>query len=207
MSGRTAAGGQVLDMDALLRRSQISGAHRHRIRRNAGNVAGQAKHTTQRVVGQHLWHGRHIAGSHGHQLIHGFGGEGFRVDGTDAAGPAHGGVGHIRTTLCRDQVGVALCIVLRPEMDLLHGHPQMLLQAEIEIAHEVAGAAVGALPGGHLTLLVGVFIQEENMYIFAADLVLVQRLHTACSGLGRIMTSFSPFAAARRMRQNRSDAK
>ena len=56
---------------------------------------------------------------------------------------------------------------------------QLGIQTLIEVAHEVTAAAVGALPGSHIALLVGILIQEEDVNVAAADTVLVQVLHGA----------------------------
>ena len=128
-------------------------------------------------MGDELGSGSDDTGTHRHQLLHGLSGEGLEVDRAKAAGPAHGGVAHICAALGSDQIGVGVGILLGPEVDVLHGHTQICIEALVEVAHEVTGAAVGALPGSDLALLIGELVGKEHMDLLAGDTELIEILH------------------------------
>ena len=88
-------------------------------------------------------------------------------------------VSYIRTAQGSQLIGISGYVFRGKEVDVLPGHTQLGIQPLIEVTDEMTAAAVGAVPGGNLALLVGVLIQEEDMYVAAADLVLIQVFHHA----------------------------
>ena len=103
-----------------------------------------------------------------------------RIDEGGVADPAGGGDDQIRAAvaLLSDHVGVAIDVIIGIVVHLLQRGTQILPEAHVELAHEMA--AQGAIPadGCHIARLVRIFIHAEGVDIPAGDIKLVAHPHS-----------------------------